>query len=685
VRQRRGFFLRRPRPQLFDIEGLESPKDFPRLAAIAVEEAKRELHDVHLKPPGELVAALDSASNRLCRIADAAELCRNVHPNQTFVAQANEAVQEIAAYMGDVNLDRSVYEGMRDAEGGEDFERLPFEAKAVLHHMRVSMEREGVHLPDAEKAACLELLDKEQHLSFEIVQRQEQLRRSMHGGEDSGAWVPKSSVEGALGQAVGHLQKRASKCGDEVFIPADSACAEQVLKAVPCSTSRRAVYEAQQTSDELGAEQMAELLSVRQQLARLRGYSTWNEYAQREALLSAPERVESFITSAWGRMLPGFEAEVRTMASEKERLGLGAGKLEPWDVPLILARCQQEHAREEMQVAEYLSYASLMRGVDMILSRLLGLTFRQEKPGPGELWHDSVQKFTLRDGERALGILYLDPFMRPGKVIQSAQFTLQGSKRLESGEHQVPMTTLVYSLPVGTAGLPLSCAITFMHEIGHAVHSLLSETTYQHLSGTRGTVDFVEFPSHLFEHFVLDPACLATYATHGKSGAPMSPEVQGHSRSSRLRFAYLEAMQQLMYAAVDQAFYSCVPSSSSPASEVRAHLATSLGRFDAESSAGPVTALLGLSKPSKFDHLVHYGGSYYCYLFNRALSAHVWDRAFREDPFAPGPGGRLREFLRSGSVVQSLDTIEALLPPGAGGFRAEDVPLDAFLKQLSGE
>lgn len=62
----------------------------------------------------------------------------------------------------------------------------------------------------------------------------------------------------------------------------------------------------------------------------------------------------------------------------------------------------------------------------MILSRLLGLTFRQEKPGPGELWHDSVQKFTLRDGERALGILYLDPFMRPGKVIQSAQFTLQG-------------------------------------------------------------------------------------------------------------------------------------------------------------------------------------------------------------------------------------------------------------------
>merc|ERR1740121_1802315 len=115
--------------------------------------------------------------------------------------------------------------------------------------------------------------------------------------------------------------------------------------------------------------------------------------------------------------------------------------------------------------------------------------------------------------------------MRPGKVVQSAQFTLQGSKRLDDGGMQTPITTLVYSLPVGTVGLPLSYAITFMHEIGHAVHSLLSETKFQHLSGTRGTVDFVEFPSHLFEHFVLDDACLTAYATHATTGASMPAEL----------------------------------------------------------------------------------------------------------------------------------------------------------------
>ena len=47
-----------------------------------------------------------------------------------------------------------------------------------------------------------------------------------------------------------------------------------------------------------------------------------------------------------------------------------------------------------------------------------------------------MQKFALRDSERTIGILYLDPFPRAGKKVQSAQFTLQGSKvsQLTAGE-----------------------------------------------------------------------------------------------------------------------------------------------------------------------------------------------------------------------------------------------------------
>ena len=41
---------------------------------------------------------------------------------------------------------------------------------------------------------------------------------------------------------------------------------------------------------------------------------------------------------------------------------------------------------------------------------------------------------------------------------------------------------------------------------------------FQHLSGTRGHVDFVEFPSHLLEFYALDQQCLSAYAGGGVDG-----------------------------------------------------------------------------------------------------------------------------------------------------------------------
>jgi len=150
------------------------------------------------------------------------------------------------------------------------------------------------------------------------------------------------------------------------------------------------------------------------------------------------------------------------------------------------------------------------------------------------------------------------------------------------------------------------------------------------------------------------------------------------------RFAHFDAARQLMYAVLDQAFYSYTSAGSG--GTLQQHMEHTLARYDNDISVGPFrgsfTALLGLSKPFMFDHLVHSGGLYYCYLFNRALSAHVWDTAFRHDPFGEDTGHRLRNLLRGGSVVQTLEAITTLTP-NVGGFRAEELPLDAYVKQLT--
>eukprot|EP00435_Cladocopium_sp_Y103_P072969 s699_g41.t4 len=621
----RSFFFQRSQGALLGIKGLERAENFPTLAREAVQESRQRLTNLEGRSPGELVSLVDGVSNSLCQIADAAELVRNVHPQEAYVSNASSAVQEVAGFMSEVNLDIGVYEPMKKAEESREFEEMSLEARTVLHHMRVSMEHEGIHLPAAEKTECMELLDSEQQLSFEILNRQEQLR---HQASEEGAWVPLDSLDG-FGDLRGHIgslpRRKASQ--EEVLIPRDSMLADQILKTAPSPEARQRIHEAQQKRDAVGEEHMVSLLAVRQRLAKLRGYESWAHWAQRDALFTSPQNVQSFLDSAWQRLRPGLEAELRLLSEEKQSLGQEK-VLHAWDVPYFLQRCRQKHTEAD-EISEFLTYPTLMKGVELILSRLLGLSFTQEEPEAGELWHPSVQKYAIRDEKQILGILYLDPFQRPGKRIQSAQFTLQGSKLLDDGR-QTPKTCLVYALPP---------------TVREALPLRLRQAHRQ----------------HPFSHF--------------------------------------EAVQQLMYAAADQAFFDFHPSASAEAQVplVHQHLQDSFSKYELDLDGpykGSLMEMLGLSTPSRFDHLVHYGGSYYCYLFNRALAAHVWRQSFEADPFNPEVGVRLRGLVLFqisndstysvtyrilqdliGSVVQTLDVIREL---HGDAFAAHEAACAAF-------
>ena len=98
---------------------------------------------------------------------------------------------------------------------------------------------------------------------------------------------------------------------------------------------------------------------------------------------------------------------------------------------------------------------------------------------------------------------------RPVKFPGAAHFTLRcgcsnsadNYRDKTSDNYQLPVVALSFNFmpPSGDniinskiPCLTLSDVETLHHEWGHALHSLLSRTTFQHLSGTRGAVDFVE-------------------------------------------------------------------------------------------------------------------------------------------------------------------------------------------------
>jgi mitochondrial intermediate peptidase len=109
-----------------------------------------------------------------------------------------------------------------------------------------------------------------------------------------------------------------------------------------------------------------------------------------------------------------------------------------------------------------------------------------------------------------LGTIYLDLGSRPGKYAHAAHYTIRCgcavrptddtatttvSTQQQHAQYQTPVVVLVASLGLprvagGARLLSHGELDTLVHEFGHALHSALSRTEFQHTSGTRSAVRF---------------------------------------------------------------------------------------------------------------------------------------------------------------------------------------------------
>lgn len=351
------------------------------------------------------------------------------------------------------------------------------------------------------------------------------------------------------------------------------------------------------------------------------------------------------------------EFKLMTDMKYKECGGGAPVSLAAWDVFYYSQKTKrQKFQAASKEYAPYFSLGACMDGLNNLLKTLYNIELVNCEIHQGEVWADKIFKLgVVHETEGLLGYIYCDFFERNGKPNQDCHFTIQGGRRLPDGSYQMPIVVLLLNLPMPYWSSPTlltpSMVDNLFHEMGHAMHSMLARTTYQHVTGTRCSTDFAEVPAILMEYFTSDPRVLRTFAKHFQTGEVIPEKLLNSLCASKHIFAASEMQLQTFYSALDQIYHS----------DIKFKNTTDI-LSEVQEQYYSIPYVNGTAWQLRFSHLVGYGAKYYSYLISKAVASWIWQTYFEKDPFNKDSGHKYRhECLAHGGGIPPRKLVSSFL------------------------
>lgn len=686
-----GGYFKTKQVGLFKNEKLKSPDGLIEFSKESLHKAKSLVKTMLLEAKntdhGKLsyIRKLDQLSDILCRVIDAAEFIRVVHPSQKWVAAAQNTHEIMFEYMNQLNTNVDLYRTLVQILELDVVNSLSQEEIDVGKYLRQDFERSGI------------AMDPETRNNFVAITQQISLLGASYNNEVhdlESFWCTISQQEfdliedQRLKSEIKDFQAKAPRANSQgISIPLAGQLPYSVL--VRCSNEevRRKVWIALHNSPKRQIKTLDSFIKYRALLANMLGYLSFAHYQLEHKMAKSPRNVIAFLTNLQETLLSekkGVMSEVRSLYKHKNGSDLAhsndeiLAEVKPWDRDYLLAKLMQngedDHSKE---ISEYLSVGTVMNGLSKLFESIYNVALIPERTDKGETWdygHVRKLKYVNLTNNEVLGYLYVDFWSE--KVLPS-HFTIVCSRELNTSigtehrediektvhlskdkDYQLPVIALVcnFQKPKSTgmgrlAGLDsdmptlltLEQVDTIFHEMGHAMHSMLGRTKLHNLSGTRCLTDFVELPSVLMESFSNDPRVLCKIAKHYKTGEPLPESLLKSHQARRDSLKHCESYMQSKMALLDQVLHDEKVVDFGDHESFKKFSSTSVyHHLEAELK---VFADQWSTWHGKFPHLFSYGAVYYSYLLDRAIAEKIWNGLFEEDPWSRAAGEKYKESI----------------------------------------
>ncbi len=599
------------------------------------------------------IVALERSGSLLIRASSAFFPRESAHTNEALQAVARDVAPMLSAHGDDISFNRALFDRVHAVFEQRDVLRLDPEQMRLLTETHKQFVRSGINLPEAAQSRIREINAEESELTTKFAENLLAETNDFELVVDSPEEL--KALPQALVAAAAEEAKRRGKEGKYVFT-LQRPSINPFLQYSPDRELRRRIFDgyALRGDNDNGHDNKkvaARIAELRAERAKLMGYASHAHFVLEDGMAETPERVYGLLDQVWKPALAVAKKEAADLEGMMHAEGV-EGDLHGSDWRRYTEKIRKaRYDLDDEALRPYFEVSRVRDGAFAVATRLFGITFEPRTDLP--VWHPDQQAFEVKDSKGShVGILYMDFFTRPSKQGGAWENSLRSQSRVKGPVH--PVVTNNFNFPPPAGGSPSllnfeEASIVF-HEFGHALHDLLSDVTYESLSGTNVPRDFVEFPSQVMENWMAEPEVLKMFARHYRTGEPIPDDLIEKIRAS-LKFDQGFTTVEYMAAAYLDMSWHTLTGGKADVKDAR--------RFEREAMAkiGLIDEIIPRYRTTYFAHIFAggYSAGYYSYIWSEVLDADAFE-AFKETSlFDPETAAKYKRMLSRGGTRPGMD------------------------------
>lgn len=319
---------------------------------------------------------------------------------------------------------------------------------------------------------------------------------------------------------------------------------------------REEIYKAYCTKAPENGKIIEQILALKDEKVKILGFENYAQYSLATKMAKTEEDVISFLEELGNKAKKKAKEELEEI--KEIALKDGITDFRSSDMAYYSEKLKKaQYDLDEEYYRPYFQQQSVLNGFFDFLHQMFNIKFTKTQT---KAWDEKVKVYDLSEDGKTIARIYIDLEARKDKRGGAWMNNWHSHFRNSNGEINLPTAYIVGNFPQSTKEIPSllrhSDVVTLFHEMGHALHHLLSKIEEPFVSGISGVAwDTVEFPSQFLEYFSYDKDVLKLFAKHYQTGEVLDDEAIDRIIKAKNFQSSLATVRQVEFALFDFKLY----------------------------------------------------------------------------------------------------------------------------------